>query len=225
MEALIFFTYEFLPPEVFQLFSSEWQHIYIFGIVHSLPSLALVVDRAPKDVMLEPPRNSEEILNRNIWGLLLIHAFLMGLGLVLALQLTLADLIPLNSWNIDLSYPGSIDLPQKARTMFITTIFIVETNFIWSIRRPNKSLFKSIKEEFSWKLFLICLFTLSIHILHICFSAPINYFINDTSGLNFQINFMFLSPSDWLICVLLSLPGIVGIELVKYLARSKNIRF
>ncbi|MFX1355257.1 MAG: cation transporting ATPase C-terminal domain-containing protein, partial [Promethearchaeota archaeon] len=177
----------------------------------------------PKDVMLEPPRDSEEILNRNIWGLLLIHAFLMGLGLVLALQLTLANLIPLNSYNINLSYPGSIELAQKARTMFITTLFIVETNFIWSIRRPNKSLFKSIKEEFSWKLFLICFFTLALHVLHIIFSAPINYFVNDV--LNFQINFMFLSPSDWLICILLSLPGIVGIEVVKFVARRKNIRF
>ncbi|MFX0148580.1 MAG: cation-translocating P-type ATPase, partial [Candidatus Hodarchaeota archaeon] len=223
MEALIFFSYEFIPPGIFQLFSSEWQHIYIFGIVHSLPSLALVVDKAPKDVMLEPPRDSEEILNRNIWGLLLIHAFLMGLGLVLALQLTLANLIPLNSYNINLSYPGSIELAQKARTMFITTLFIVETNFIWSIRRPNKSLFKSIKEEFSWKLFLICFFTLALHVLHIIFSAPINYFVNDV--LNFQINFMFLSPSDWLICILLSLPGIVGIEVVKFVARRKNIRF
>ncbi|MFW9830069.1 MAG: cation-translocating P-type ATPase, partial [Candidatus Thorarchaeota archaeon] len=225
MEALIFFTYEFIPPGIFQLFSSEWQHLYIFGIVHSLPSLALVIDKAPKDVMQEPPRNGEEILNRNIWGLLLIHAFLMGLGLVLALQVTLANLIPLNSYNIDLSYPGSVGLTQKARTMFITTIYIVETNFIWSIRRPNKSLFKSIKEEFSWKLLIISLFTLSLHILHICFSAPINYFINEATGLNFQINFMFLSLTDWFYCILFSLPGIIGIEIVKYFARRRNIRF
>ena len=109
--------------------------------------------------------------------------------------------------------------------MFITTLFIVETNFIWSIRRPNKSLFKSIKEEFSWNLLIISLLTLLLHILHIIFSGSINYFINDVSGLNFQINFMFLSGIDWLICILLALPGIVGIEIVKYFARRKNIRF
>jgi len=222
MEALIFFTYEFIPS--FVLFSSEWQHIYIFGIVHSLPSLALVIDKPPKDVMDEPPRNKEQLLNRNIWKLLLIHAFLMGLGLVLALQLTLGGLFPLNSWNVNLSLLESDLIAQKARTMFITTLFIVETTFIWSIRRPNKSLFKSIKEEFSWKLFIINLFTLVLHILHIHFSLPINTFIRD-SGLNFEINFMFLSGIDWLFCILLSLPGILGIEAVKYLARRKNIKF
>ncbi|MFX0180078.1 MAG: cation-translocating P-type ATPase [Candidatus Hodarchaeota archaeon] len=222
MEALIFFTYEFIPT--FVLFSSEWQHIYIFGIVHSLPSLALVIDKPPIDVMNEPPRNNEELLNKNTWILLLIHAFLMGLGLVLALQLTLGETIPLNSWNLDFSYLESDLIAQKARTMFITTIYIVETTFIWSIRRPNKSLFKSIKEEFSWKLFIINAFTLLVHILHICFSLPINSFIA-SSGLNFQINFMFLSGTDWLICILLSLLGIFGIEIFKYIARRKNLKF
>ncbi|MFX1585007.1 MAG: cation-translocating P-type ATPase [Promethearchaeota archaeon] len=222
MEALIFFTYEFIPS--FALFSSEWQHIYIFGIVHSLPSIALVIDKPPIDVMNEPPRNKEELLNRNIWKLLLIHAFLMGLGLVLALQLTLGEVIPLDSWNVNLSLLESDLIAQKARTMFITTLFIIETTFIWSIRRPNKSLFKSIKEEFSWKLFIINSSTLLLHILHIFFSLPINSFI-ESSGLNFQINFMFLSGTDWLICILLSLPGIFGIEVFKYLARRKNIIF
>ncbi|MFX1493892.1 MAG: cation-translocating P-type ATPase [Promethearchaeota archaeon] len=222
MEALVFFTYEFIPT--FVLFSSEWQHIYIFGIVHSFPSLALVIDKPPIDVMNEPPRNNEEILNKNTWILLLIHVFLMALGLVLALQLTLGGNIPLNSWNLDFSYLESDLIAQKARTMFITTIFIVETTFIWSIRRPNKSLFKSIKEEFSWKLFIINSFTLLAHVLYICFSLPVNSFI-ETSGLNFQINFMFLSGTDWLICILLSLPGILGIEVFKYLARRKNIKF
>jgi len=222
MEALIFFTYEFIPT--FALFSSEWQHIYIFGIVHSLPSLALVIDKPPIDVMNEPPRNKEELLNRNIWILLLIHAFLMGLGIVLALQLTLGEIIPLNSWNVNLSLLESDLIAQKARSMFITTLFIVETTFIWSIRRPNKSLFKSIKEEFSWKLFIINSFTLLLHILFISFSLPINSFI-ESSGLNFQINFMFLSGTDWLICIFLSLPGIFGIEVIKYLARRKNIIF
>jgi len=36
---------------------------------------------------------------------------------------------------------------------------------------------------------------------------------------------MFLSGIDWLFCILLSLPGILGIEAVKYLARRKNIKF
>ena len=230
MEAVIFFTYEFIP--FFELFSSDWQHLYIFGIVHSLPSLALVIDRYPQDVMEEPPRDEEELLNRNFWILLLIHAFIMGIGLVLILQFTLGGIIPLNEWNLnpEISYillgstlPELIE--QKARTMFITTLYIVETNFIWTIRRPNQSVIKSLKQEFSLSLLVISLLTLLLHILHICFSYAANYFINDVFKLNFQINFMFLSGSDWILCILFALPGIIGIEGIKYIARLKKIKF
>ncbi|MHA1336772.1 MAG: cation-translocating P-type ATPase, partial [Promethearchaeota archaeon] len=168
MEASIFFFYEFIPT--FDLFASNWQHIYIFGIVHSLPSLALVIDTHPKDVMKEPPRNDEELLNKNLWILLLTQAFLMGLGIVLALQLTLGGLIPLNEWNLNpnLSYiPKNATKNQliqmKARSMFITTLYILETNFIWTFRRPNKSLIKSLKEEISFTLLFVLMFTMLIH--------------------------------------------------------------
>jgi len=228
MEAFIFFTYEFIP--FFELFSSEWQHIYIFGIVHSLPSLALVIDTYPKDIMQDPPRDEEELLNKNMWILLLIQAFLMGIGLVLVFQLTYNGIFPLNEWNTNsnLSYlvlDSEEWMAQKARTMFITTLYIAETNFIWAFRRPNKSILKSLKEELSIAVLIVCIFTLGFHILHICFSYQVNYYINDVSGLNFQINFMFLSGLDWLVCVLFALPGIVGIEVVKYFARNKNINF
>ena len=233
MEGVIFFTFEILQPYTgFELFASNWQHIYIFGILHSLPSLALVVDTHPKDIMNETPRNEEELLNKNLWIFLLIQAILGGLGLVLALQLTTGGIIPLNTWNTNssLSYipAGATNIEMtymKARTMFITTIYLFEAFFIWTFRRPNKSLYKSLKEEISYTLLVICLFTLGLHTLFICFSYSVNYYINDVFGLNLQINFMFLSGTDWLICIMLALPGIVGIELFKYIAREKNIHF
>jgi len=230
METIIFIAYEFVP--LFILFSSNWQHIYIFGIVHSLPALALVVDRHPTDVMKESPRDEEQLLNRNMWIMLVIQALLMGIGLVLALQLTLGGFFPLNEWNLNQSISyipiGSTlneKLAQKARTMFITTLFIVETTFIWTFRRPNKSIFKSLKEEFCRSLLVITLFTLALHVLFVLFSQTVNYYVNDEFGLDLQINFLFLSGTDWIICILLALPGIVGIEIFKYIARSKRIIF
>ncbi|MFX1531784.1 MAG: cation-translocating P-type ATPase [Promethearchaeota archaeon] len=230
MEATIFFAYEFMPA--FNLISSEWQHIYIFGIVHSFPSLALVIDMHPKDIMQESPRDEEQILNKNMWIMLLIQAFLMGIGLVFALQFTLWEIIPLNEWNLNpqISYIDPFSshselVAQKARTMFITTIYIVETNFIWTFRRPNKSFYRSIKEELSFSLLFICLFTLALHVLFICFSYSVNYYINEVSGFNLQLNFMFLSGTDWLICILLALPGIFGIEIYKNMARKRNVFF
>jgi len=230
MEATIFFTYEFIP--FFDLFSSEWQHIYIFGIVHSLPALALVIDRHPLDVMKEPPRDEQQLLNKNMWIMMLIQAFLMGLGLVLVLQLTLGGIIPLNEWNLNanISYipigitPDEL-IAQKARTMFITTLYIVETMFIWTFRRPNKSILKSVKEEFCLSLLIVSLFTLALHVLYIVFSYQVNYYVNDVFGLNLQINFLFLSGTDWIMCVLFALPGLIGIELVKYIFRKKDITF
>jgi len=230
MESVIFFAYEFVP--LFDLFSSEWQHIYIYAIVHSLPAVALVIDKHPTDVMKEPPRDEEQLLNRNMWVMLIIQAFLMGIGLVLALQFTLGGLIPLNEWNLNstISYipVGSTQpelLAQKARTMFITTLYIVETTFIWTFRRPNKSLIKSLKNEFSLTLLVISLFTLALHVLFVFFSNAVNYYVNDEFGLNLQINFLFLSSTDWIICILLALPGLIGIEIFKYIARRKNVLF
>ena len=230
MESVIFFAYEFVP--LFDLFSSEWQHIYIYAIVHSLPALALVVDKHPTDVMKEHPRDEEQLLNKNMWIMLVFQALLMGIGLVLVLQFTLGGAIPLNGWNQNpsISYipVGSTQpelLAQKARTMFITTLYIVETTFIWTFRRPNKSLIKSLKNEFSLTLFVISSCTLALHILFVFFSNTVNYYVNDEFGLDLQINFLFLSGTDWIICILLALPGLMGIEVFKYIARRKNILF
>ncbi|MFX1275975.1 MAG: cation-translocating P-type ATPase [Promethearchaeota archaeon] len=233
MEGFIYFFYSFIP--IFEIFSSNWQHVYIFTIIHGLISLGLVIDKPPKDIMNEMPRNGEEILNKNIWIILIIHSFLMGIGVVFALQLTLGNFIPLNEFNINpsLSYfPPSIVtikegeiLEMKARTMFFTTVFITETNFIWAVRRLNKSIIKSIKEEFNITLFTICMFTLGIHVLLVLFSYPVNTVINDQWNLPLQLNFLFLSPYDWLICIFLSFPGLFGIEIIKFIARKKNIVF
>jgi len=231
MEWAIFFGYEFIPT--FVLFKSEWQHIYIFGVVHSLPALALVIDKPPKDIMQEPPKDEEELLNKNMWLMLLLQSFLMGLGLVLAIQFTLGGLIPLNEWNINhkLSFiPKNTSneelVAMKARTMFITTLYIMETMFIWTFRRPNQSIIKSIKDrDIGAALLIICMITLSLHILVIIFSFHVNNAINNTLGLNFQLNYMFLSATDWLLCILLALPGIFGVEVYKYYARKREIFF
>jgi len=69
------------------------------------------------------------------------------------------------------------------------------------------------------------MFTLVLHVLFICFSYLVNYYVNDVLGLDLQINFMFLSGTDWILCILFALPGIIGIEAFKYFAREKNMHF
>ncbi|MBY8981441.1 MAG: cation-transporting P-type ATPase, partial [Candidatus Lokiarchaeota archaeon] len=227
LEGIIMFSYEFIPT--FNLFNSNWQHIYIFAIAHTFPSLALVVDIPPKDIMNEPPRNEEGLLNRNTLIMLIFQALIIGIGLVLVLEFTRTGIIPLNEWNLDpnLSYLKTLEDPivLKARTMFMTTLFISETTFIWCFRRPNKSIIKSFKEDFSKTLLIACLFTLLIHFLMINFSYGINNTIDNSLELNFQLNFMFLSLTDWLICIAISFLGILTIEVFKLLFRKKRIIF
>jgi Ca2+-transporting ATPase len=231
MEGILYFTFEILTPFIgFQLFANNWQHIYIFAILHTLPSIALVIDSHPKDVMKEPPRNEEQLLNKNLWIFLLVQAFLGGIGITLALVLPLNGIVPLNVWNTNpsLSYivgatPANPLLHMKARTMFITTIYIFEASFIWTFRRPNKSAYKSITKEMCFSLLFICLFTFGIHALFILFSSSVNTAINDTLGL--ELNFLFLSFGDWLICFSLAMPGLIGVEILKSFARKKSILF
>jgi len=182
--------------------------------------------------MGEPPRKNEELLSKNMWKLLFFNAFLIGVGLFLIIQFTLAGLFPLNEWNLNpkLSFipPDSTQqqlLEQKARTMLITTIFIIETTFVWSFRRPNKSFYKSIKEEFSFNLMFICLFTLGIHLLVINFSYYLNSVLYYVYHLDINLNLIFLSLQDWGTCILFSLPGIFGIELYKNHVRRKKVYF
>jgi len=239
VEAVFFFTAEFLPIVGFKLFNN-WQHIYVFAIVHSFPSLALVVDTVPKDIMKEPPKNEEEILNRQLIMLLIVQAALMGLGFALSYYFTFFGVIPINEFNLDpnLSYILPEDLygsdrlvmpmnlaHQKARTMCMTVLFFSETAFIWSIRRPNNSFKQSFINEFDKYLMGMSMFCVLIHVLFIIFSYPVNYAINDVLGLNFQLNYIFLGPTDWIWILVFVAQSVVGVELFKYFARKRKIFF
>ena len=81
----------------------------------------------------------------------------------------------------------------------------------------------SIKEDMCLSLLFICLFALGIHVLFVLFSSPVNTVINDIAGL--ELNFLFLSFEDWLICFSLAMPGLLGVEIIKFIARKRNILF
>jgi Ca2+-transporting ATPase len=230
MEGFIFLGLEFFPS--IELFSSNWQQIYIYAVVHSLPPLALVLDTLPKGIMKEPPRDEEEILNHNMWKLLSVGVIFIGIILLTILFITLGGLIPLNIWNTDptLSYIdsfASVDslTSQKARSMFVTTLFLAEVSLVWCVRRPNEPVIKSIKKEFSPILFIVSLVTVLLHALFILCSRSFNELINDILRFNLQLNFMFLSLTDWLICMGFASIGIIPMEIYKKFIRNKKKHF
>ena len=109
----------------------------------------------------------------------------------------------------------------KTLTMLMVTLFFCESFLIFQIRRPNKSLFRSLIEDSNKRMYLIIgfLFALFIMLMYI----PGVQVTLAEAGINFM--FMYLTGIDWLMCFLISLICIVSFEVVKYISRSYGITY
>jgi len=110
----------------------------------------------------------------------------------------------------------------KTLTMMMCTLFFCESFLVYQIRRPNKSLIKSLIEDRNKFMFVLIgvLFFIFIALLYI---PGVQVFLAESWHINFM--FMFLTGLDWLVCFLISLVCIVSFEIVKYIWRRKNISF
>ncbi|MHA2407785.1 MAG: cation-translocating P-type ATPase, partial [Candidatus Ranarchaeia archaeon] len=137
MEATVIFGSSFIP--FFQLFT-YWQLTMLYFTAHSLPPLALVVDRINPKAMEDKPRDSEDIIDKKLLRLMIVHALSMVISLVAiySFALTIYPVFPENLFGIIAA--EVTDRQQKARTMAMAVIIIVEAFAVLSIRRPNQSL-------------------------------------------------------------------------------------
>jgi magnesium-transporting ATPase (P-type) len=117
--------------------------------------------------------------------------------------------------------PGVSLNEVKTLTMLMVTIFFCESFLVYQIRRPNKSLIKSIKEDSTKFMYILIglLFGLFLFLMYV----PGVQVTLASVGLNLM--FMFLTAFDWLVCFLISLICIVSFEFVKYMARRSDIYF
>ncbi|MFX0036313.1 MAG: cation-translocating P-type ATPase, partial [Candidatus Hermodarchaeota archaeon] len=212
-----------------------YQWIFLTITLHTFPGLILAFDTTSKEVMKEKPRDSEEILSKNIFILLFIFGILMAISMVIVYYITYSGIYEVVNANIDFGpfndaylYGGSdliTDLPvlreAKTLTMLMLTLFFCESFLVFQIRRPNKSLVKSLIEDRNKFMFILISFLFFVFIALI-YIPGIQVFLAD-SGINFM--FMYLTGLDWLVCFLISLICIVSFEIVKFLARRKNITF
>ncbi len=212
-----------------------YQWIFLTITLHTFPGLILTFDTTSDDVMKEKPRDSEEILSKNIFILLFIFGMLMAISMVIVYYITFSGIYEVVNANIDFGsfndaylYGGSdlvADLPllrqAKTLTMLMLTLFFCESFLVFQIRRPNKSLIKSLIEDRNKFMFILIgfLFFVFIALLYI---PGVQVFLAD-SGINFM--FMYLTGLDWLVCFLISLICIASFEIVKFIARRKNITF
>ncbi|NVM35238.1 MAG: cation-transporting P-type ATPase [Candidatus Lokiarchaeota archaeon] len=215
----------------------HWQWIFLSITLHVFPGLILTFDSTSDDVMKEKPRDSEEILSRNIMYLLFIFGILLAIAMVLVYFVNMSGAYPVfdENWNFgglneaylystenaDLN-PYGVGLTEaKALTMLMVTLFFCESFLIFQIRRPNKSLIRSLIEDSNKRMYLIIGFLFLVFLM-LMYIPGVQITIANW-GINFM--FMFLTSLDWLVCFLISLICIVSFEIVKFVARKKDILF
>ncbi|MFX1562608.1 MAG: cation-translocating P-type ATPase [Promethearchaeota archaeon] len=196
-------------------FLTYWQHIFLTITSHTWPGLALVFDRTSKYVMQEKPRDTEGIITRRLGIYLILNSFFILLGVSLIYYLTLSA-----------SLPGSYELlafspeaEQKARVLALTVLLFAESLMILSIRRINQSLLKSIRRESFILIYILIGFVFLMH-WGLMYIPEVSIILADF-GISFD--FVALAQLDWLIAFMFALPTIVGMELVKWFSRRRNI--
>ncbi|MFX0001502.1 MAG: cation-translocating P-type ATPase [Candidatus Hodarchaeota archaeon] len=235
-----------LPYFLDEAFYYQW--VFLSITLHIFPGLILTFDTTSKDIMKEKPRDSEEILSKNTFRLLLIFGILLAISMIIVYFITITGFYPVFPENIVPGYlyydetllpPEVYNLPAvelaeilekinvirtigKTLTMMMCVLFFCESFLVYQIRRPNKSLIKSLIEDRNKFMFILIgiLFFVFIALLYI---PGVQTFLADSWRINFM--FMPLTGLDWLVCFLISLVCIVSFEIVKWLARRKSITF
>lgn len=117
--------------------------------------------------------------------------------------------------------PGAKLNEVKALTMLMVTLYFCESFLVFQIRRPNKSLIKTFKEDSNRLMYGLIGFLFAMFLLLMYFPG-VQYTLA-----NWNINFMFmyLTGLDWLVSFLIALICIGGFEGVKFYARVNNIVF
>jgi Ca2+-transporting ATPase len=223
-----------LPYFMDEIFYFQW--IFLSITLHMFPGLVLTFDTTSKDIMKQKPRDEEEILSRNTIILLFFFGILISVSMIVVYFVVISGIYPVffenfNFGDLNGAYlyspiteplSGGIPLYQgKTLTMLMATLYFCETILVFQIRRPNKSLLKSIKEDSS-KFMYILIGLLYVSFLSIMYIPGFQVTLASW-GINFM--FMYLTALDWLICFLISLICIFSFELVKYIARKKGVYF
>lgn len=211
-----------------------YQWIFLSITLHIFPGLILTFDRTPKDVMKQKPRDEEQILSKNTFILLLIFGILLASCMIITYFTVITGCYPVFIENYEFgafngaylfsggSFPPGVSPSQaKTLTMLMVTLFFCESFLVYQIRRPNKSLIRSLKEDSTKFMYLLIglLFGVFIALMYI----PGFQVTLQSWGINFM--FMYLTGLDWLVCFLISLICIGGLELFKFLFRKKGIFF
>ncbi len=227
MEAIILFSATFNINDPFFEMWDYGQLNILYVTAHLFPPLGFTLGNISKTIMDEKPRDSAEIITKDILKIMLVQMLLIGLAIIIVYYLCLNETIGLSTFNLSgIGYNGSLNdvsnYQIKARTMGFVILFILESIIMpLQIRRINHSLKDSLHDINYKKEFLFYIPSILILIIAI-YSLPLQELIG---GGMFNLNFMFLDFRDWLICLIACLPVLFGFEYVRKIARKKHISF
>ncbi len=233
-----FFT-NLIPGVSFALLDNL-QRAYIFGIAHSFPPIALIVDKIPKDIMERTPIDSAGIFNKKLALSLGITSLSLASMVYITYFTTLFGFIPVNEINQAFFIPEfqnpadiltglrPIDMTgigiatqlshAKARTFMHTIIYIAIPLIVLSIRRIDKSIVKAIKED-SWWFTYACVFSIILLHLALMYFKDLQQILN---AMGIQLDIIALSLGDWMICIIAAVIPVVTLEIAKWYNRSRG---
>ncbi len=226
-EGIVYFSTSFIPG--FVLLNNA-QRAFIFSIMHGIPPAVLIFDSIDRDIMKLKPRQHDAVINKKLFAAMIAFILPFSMALITIYFSTFNEIIPFNSVNLQ----GITPLLQKdatpldpmtysqakARTMLITLIYLTESLFIFSIRRINQPITKSIREAsfFVWSMVI----SGPLILLAVMYFTPLQVFATEQG---FRIDLLWLTPLDWMICITLASVPIIFLETFKALIRKRNSQF
>jgi len=230
MEAIILFSSTLNVNDPFFEMWDYGQLNILYVTAHMFPSLGFTFGNISKTIMDEKPRDSAEIITKDIIKIMLVQMILMGLAIIIVYYLCLNGVIGLSEFNLSgIGFNGSPNevsqFQIKARTMGFVILFILESIIMpLQIRRINHPLKDSLHDIDYLKEFLFYIPSFLILLIGI-YSLSIQEIIGQNIGSMFNLNFMFLDFGDWVICLIACLPALFGFEYIRKIARKKHITF
>ncbi len=204
-EATILFLTGFIDPKFF-LIEPDMQIWIFIGLTHGLIPFGFTFDLTGPYVMMEKPRNAEEIFNKNILRLMIVHIAYLAFGILIG------GIFVFQAFNPALS-EGELNIVMApSRTVTISILMVIEIITALSIRRPNIPVWKSFKRR---DMGPFCVFMMEVALGGLFFSI---YF-------PFMQKLFLLAPLtfvDWLFVAAISVPSIFVLEFVKWYVREKK---
>lgn len=231
-EAIMYFSTSFRLD--FQILNN-WQRVYIFGIIHALPVLAIIFGPPNKDIMKLKPRASENIMSRPLIAVMIIFSISLAISLLGVYFLYFNGVFSFNSFNeggiyteiiLRTSTTGTgVLLPEtylqaKARTMVLTIIYLAESFLVLSVRRVNSN-FKEGQRDMN-RLVAIFVFAGIFMHLAIMYITPLQ---RGLSNIGVDLELIRLSLPDLVLAVFAGLLPVMVLEVFKYIKRRDNKEF